>query len=316
MSALETEPKARRATETVDVWLSRAVKAVAILLALSLLGTAGYWYLQRYTHESISVVDRDAQSIEAEIRQRPDDPQLRVAAANLYIEKGRLDDAISQADQLLKMSPDNLGALLALGRAYSAKGMLDAASGYLGRIVQLNADNPMAKSSLQLAQVHQELGNIYMKQGRAQDAAGEYRLALEGDRTNADTLRSLGNALVAQGQIDEGVKSLREALRFVPDFPEAYGDLYRAYEQNGDRALADYAFGMVRYSTGEYDQALESLKRAAGSLPDMSEVHLGLAMVYEKKGQRTEARDEYQKAAALDPNSIAAKQGALRLGSR
>lgn len=316
MSALETEPKARRATETVDVWLSRAVKAVAILLALSLLGTAGYWYLQRYTHESISVVDRDAQSIEAEIRQRPDDPQLRVAAANLYIEKGRLDDAISQADQLLKMSPDNLGALLALGRAYSAKGMLDAASGYLGRIVQLNADNPMAKSSLQLAQVHQELGNIYMKQGRAQDAAGEYRLALEGDRTNADTLRSLGNALVAQGQIDEGVKSLREALRFVPDFPEAYGDLYRAYEQNGDRALADYAFGMVRYSTGEYDQALESLKRSADSLPDMSEVHLGLAMVYEKKGQRTEARDEYQKAAALDPNSIAAKQGALRLGSR
>lgn len=302
--------------DRVDRWLSRALRFAAALLAVAVASLGLYWYGQRYTHPTVSVVDRDTQVVESQIRQQPNDPQLRVAIANLYLEKGRYEEAIAQAEQLLQANPEQLGALLALAQAEAKSGKLEAAAGLLNRALELNRDNPMAKSSLQLSLVHQNLGSIYLEMGRPQEAVGEFRAALEIDRANADTLHLLANALVAQGQIDEAVESYRRALRLVPDFPEVYRDLYRAYESQGDRDRAAFAWGMVRYSAGELDQALESLQKAARAVPDMAEVRLGLAMVYDKKGLKAEALEEYQKALALDDGSIAAKQGIARLGGR
>lgn len=299
-----------------DRWLDRAIRITAILLAAAAVAVAGLWYFQRYVHPTVSVVDRDTAEIELQIRDQPNDPELRVAAANLYIEKGRLDAALDQAEQVLAVAPDHLGGLLLLGRVYAARGEPDRAAAPLERVLELNRDNPMAKASLQLARVHEELAGVYLTQNRAADAVREYQEALAIDRGNADTLHLLGKALITQGQLDDGIAAFRQALRLVPDFPEVYGDLYRAYEQKGALDLADYAFGMVRYSTGEYEQAVRSLERAARVLPDDAAVHLGLAMAYEKQGQREAALAEYRRAAALEAGSIAARQGIGRMGGQ
>ena len=304
------------AESRVDRLLSRAIRVTAVLLAFSVVSLAVYWYGQRYTHATVSMVDRDTEIVEGQIRQQPNDPQLRVAVANLYVEKGLYDDAIAQAEQVLQISPDDLSAILALAQAHTKEGKLELAVNYLLRAIELNQDNPMARSSLQLALIYQYLGSTYMEMGRTEDAVGAFRHSLEIDHTNADTLHMLGNALAAQGQIDEAIESYRQALRLVPNFPEVHRDLYRAYERKGDRDLATYAFGMVRYSAGEYDQAVETLEKASQALPEMAETHLGLAMAYEKKGRRSEALEEYRKALALDGGSIAARQGTGRLAGR
>ena len=297
----------------LDRWLSRATRLTAVLLVAAVAIVAAYWVAQRYVHPTLSVLDRDSRAIEEQIRRDPGSPQLRVAAANLYVEKGSYDAAIAQAEQVLESDADHLGALAALGLAYAKKGDLDSAAVHLAHAVESSRDNPMARASLQLASVHQSLADIYLKQGRFEDAAAQLQAALNIDRGNADALHLLGNAQAAMGLIDDAIESYRRALRLVPQFPEVYSGLQRAYEQRGDLDRAAFALGMVSFSAGDYDRAVETLEPAVQALPDMADAHLGLAMAYEAKGQRSEALEEYRKTAALDDRSIAARQGIGRL---
>lgn len=310
--ALQDAPK----PALMDRLLSLAIRITALLLVLAVVGVGIYWYQIHYVHSSVSVEDRDALILEDQIRQQPNDTELRVALANLYLEKGHLDDAISQAEQVLRISRDNQGALLALGEAQRLKGEMAQAASSFSKIVDLNVDNPMAMSNLRLALAYQSLGGIYMAQGRAANAEAQYRRSLEIDRGSADTLRLLGNALASQGKLDEAVQSYTQAVRLVPDFREAYADMEQAYGSKGDADRAAYAEGMTDLVDGRFSLAVDKLSQAAKALPGASEVHLGLAMTYEKQGQRTRALDEYREAARLDGTSIAAKQGLGRLAGQ
>ena len=82
-----------------DPWLDRAIRLTAVLLAATAVAMAGFWYFQSYVHTTVSVVDRDTAEVESQIRAQPSRPELRVAAANLYFEKGRLDAALVPAQQ-------------------------------------------------------------------------------------------------------------------------------------------------------------------------------------------------------------------------
>ncbi len=295
------------------VWATRAVAAL-LLLSLAALGA---YYLQRSSiPPHLSVIDRDIEALERDIRQRPDDPELRVAAANLYTEKGRLDDAISQAGQVLKINPRHFGTILALADAHGRRGETDMAVKYLTLAADLNKDNPMAGGSLLLATVHQRLGNIYLDLGRTAEAISELQQTLEINRTDADALRLLGNALEKQGRTAEAILSYRQSIRYVPEFTEAHADLLRAYRTQGDLARMDYAEGMLSYAHSEYDQAIARLERVNQSVLDMPEVHLGLAMAYEKVGRSADALEQYRQALTQDPTSVAARRAVARLGAQ
>jgi tetratricopeptide (TPR) repeat protein len=309
-------PRQDNAAHAADRWLDRAIRVTAVLLLLAVASLALYWIGGRYAHATVSVVDRDTQIVEGQIRDNPGDAALRVAAANLYLEKGRYDDAIAQAEQALLASDGNLGALVALGQAYVRKGRLDQAATYFQRAIETNRGNPMARASLQLAHVHRSLGLVYLELGRAEDAAMQFRETLAIHRGDADAHHLLGEALVGMGQIDEGIESYRRALRFVPDFPDVYRRLQSAYEKQGDPVRAGFAAGMVRYGKGDYERAAEMLARAAQAVPDMVEIQVGLAMAYERLGRNADALESYRRALAIDGSSVVAKQGIGRLEGR
>lgn len=300
----------------VDRWLDRAIRVSFMLLLLAAGSLGLYWYSQRYVHATVSVLDRDSEIVESQIRNDPGDPGLRMAAASLYVEKGRYDDAIAQAEQVLQGNQDHMGALMVLGQSYARKGWLDHAATYFERAIEASRDDPMARSNLQLAQVHRSLGAIYLELGRTEEAAREFRESLLINRGDADAYHLLGQALVASGRTDEGIESYRKALRLVPNFPDVYVQLQRVYELSGDRNRADFARGMLLYGEGDYERAAETLRRAAEAVPDMAEVYLGLAMVYEKQKRLPEALESYRRAAAIDESSFAAKQGISRLERR
>lgn len=300
----------------LDRLLNLAIWITAVLLVLALVGVGIYRYQIHYIHGSVTVMDRDALILEDQIRQQPGNADLRVALANLYVEKGYYDDAVAQAEQVLRTSHDNQGALLALAEAQQKKGDLAQATSNFSRVVAVNEGNPMAMSNIQLALAHQSLGSIYMTLGKAADAETELRKSLEIDRGNADTLRLLGDAQTAQGKPDEAIQSYSQAVRLVPDFREAYLGLAQASQAKADAGRVAYAEGMVAMVDGNYSLAVDKLSQAAKALPDASEVHLGLAMTYEKQGQRTLALNEYRDTARLDGTSIVAKQGLGRLGAK
>src|SRR5437870_3861350 len=108
-----------------------SVRSMAVLLMLGSVGLIALVISQRYVHPNVSVVDRDTQVIENEVRQRPSDPELRVALANVYLAKNDADKAMSQADQVLSTEPANVSAAVAYAQAAINRGQPDQAAGRL-----------------------------------------------------------------------------------------------------------------------------------------------------------------------------------------
>src|SRR5512133_2873645 len=103
-----------------------------------------------------------------------------------------------------------------------------------------------------------------------------------------------------QRKLHDAIQTYYQAVRYSPDFRDAYVDMEQAYSSKGDADRAGYAGGMVALADGDYSTALDRLAMAANAVPAAPEVHLGLAMTFEKQGQRSLALDEYRKAAQLD----------------
>jgi tetratricopeptide (TPR) repeat protein len=299
-----------------DRALLLSVRSMAALLALGSLGLVALVVGQRYVQPSVSVVDRDTQAIENEVRQRPNDPELRVALANVYLAKNRDDEALGQADQALKADPAHVGAAIAYAQAAFSRGETDRAADRLTSVLARNADNPVAGASLELALAHQLLGRIDLDRQQPAQAAVELQASLEIDRTNADSLYLLGRALAQQGETDQAVAAYQAALRFVPDFGDVYRELAGVYDQTGQPERARVARAMLSYSTGAYAEAATALTLSAAALPDSPDVFIGLAMAEEHLGRVGEARTHYQQALALDSDSMAARQGVGRLDGR
>ena len=66
-------------------------------------------------------------------------------------------------------------------------------------------------------QVYNNLGNLFYKQGRYDDAIRHYEKAIriKPDHTNA--YRNLGATLIRKGRISEAVQHFQDALRLEPD---------------------------------------------------------------------------------------------------
>jgi len=303
-------------TNSVDRWLLRAILTTSVLLLLLLAAFGGYYYVSSGSRAGDTSLGGQLAPLEKQVRERPNDAELRVALANLYVEKGRLDDAIGQAKAALQLRKDHGGALLVLGTAYMNDGEYDEAIQVWQRLVELNKDNPMAKQSPELALVHHNLGNIYLQRGQLDDAVTEFEASLATDRTNADTYFLLGEARLGREDAKGAVEAYRQALRLTPGFSEAYTSLNKAYQAEGNAAGASYAQAMLLYLDGLYDEAIAKLEVLAAGEMNAAEVHLGMGMAYEKLGKKGKAYQEYEAALSLDPKSYAARQGLGRLGAQ
>ena len=79
-----------------------------------------------------------------------------------------------------------------------------------------------------------ELGNILMQHGRAQQAIVQYEKALRVQPDLAIAWNNLGVALTASGQPMEGESAYRRAIRLNPAYALAYYNLGANYDQRGD----------------------------------------------------------------------------------
>jgi hypothetical protein len=81
--------------------------------------------------------------------------------------------------------------------------------------------------------MHYKLGRVYSRQGRLEEAAGEYLRALELAPRYIQPRNSLGLIWLRQGRLDEAISSFREVLRVAPDDAPAHLNLGIALERLG-----------------------------------------------------------------------------------
>ena len=149
----------------------------------------------------------------------------------------------------------------------------------------------------------------------------------------ADHVFTLGraNLLRAQGNLQEAMADLDQAIRLNPDEAQAFHARGLIYQRNGDhvRAITDFdnaidrnPFAAAPYqaraqsltATGKYDLAIEDFNAALNVDNRNGDAWAGLGLAYEKQGDKTKASESYGRALVVDPGNKIAREGQSRTG--
>jgi tetratricopeptide (TPR) repeat protein len=164
---------------------------------------------------------------------------------------------------------------------------------------------------------------LYWQKGDFDPAKDELQKAIQAKSDYAEAHYTLGTVLKQQGKLTESAAELREAIRLQPDFAGAHTTLAGVLRQLGDAegAAAEAKEGArIANSTnnlqaakvatnsgrrllgvGDLDGAISQFRSAIHSEPSFAAAHYQLGLAMRQKGDKEEAKKEFQKASDLDP---------------
>ena len=188
----------------------------------------------------------------------------------------RLDDAVREFEEALRLNPQNVAALSGLGVAYRRLGCHDEALQQYASALKIKPD---------YARAHTNLAVTYWHQGRWDEAIHEYEAALRIRPGDAEPHFGLGATYAEQGRIAEAIQQFQVALQIRPDFTDARYNLAAACLQQR----------LWREAARQFHFILQKIA------PDDGGAHLGLGLAYKGLGQLEDAVQQFQVVLLLDP---------------
>jgi tetratricopeptide (TPR) repeat protein len=184
----------------------------------------------------------------------PDRTYAYGVVADAQIELGQYKEAIQTLQTMVDLRPD----MSSYSRISYMRELHGDIPGAL-EMMQLAVDSgtPNAEST---AWVRTQLANLYFNTGDLDQAEFEYRLTLQNRPKYVYALAGLGRVRAAQGDMDEAIQLLNQAVASMPlpEFVITLGDLYHASNQP---EAASQQYQLVA--------AIEKLYRANGVDMDM-----------------------------------------------
>ncbi len=293
--------------------LTRWIKRLALILVVGVIAFTAFYAIDRWRPATPQIVDQRLATLEQTVRENPTDIASRGQLADTYVAKGRFLDAIDQYNQIIATGKAVEQATLGRASAYMGLNDLDKAGADFKAVVDTAIGGEMANSDPKLATAYFGLGNVAMKQSRPADAIVWLEKALSITRSDADAMYLIGQAFTQTGEFEKAVATLRAASAFVPvGWAEPYLALADAYAKSGNASEAEWAGAMADLSNGKSAQAEQRLKAILKS-PAALDANVGLAILYEFKGDTTSAATYYRAALAIDPTNSSARLGMGRV---
>ena len=187
--------------------------------------------------------------------------QLEHAAS--LIADNRTGEAEKELSSILKVAPNEPAALNLLGTIRAKQGRLREAENLFLRAV---------RGDHKYVGPHMNLAYLYTLMGQPKNTIAELKQVLLLDSKNAEALDKLARLLMAQGELDEGIKAIEQAERSQPLSVTLLVLLGDAYLKKGNAARAEerYRFALEQQS-------------------DDTDAVLGLAQVSQFKGDASTA---------------------------
>ncbi|MGB7543625.1 MAG: tetratricopeptide repeat protein, partial [Burkholderiales bacterium] len=225
---------------------------------------------------------------------------------------GRLSEAEAAYREALAIDPENIDALHFLGVIAFQRAEHERAAELISRALTRNASN---------APAHNNLGNVFLAQGKLDEAIACYRKAVELAPDYVDPHFNMGNIFIKmQGKLDEAVACHQRVLTLMPDSPIAHSNLGNMLVEQGKRneAIACYQkaielkpdfpeaysnLGSVLRDQGRLDEAIACYEEALELKPDFPEAHYNLGNVLKDVGRPEDAVRSYRQALALKPDA-------------
>jgi tetratricopeptide (TPR) repeat protein len=215
----------------------------------------------------------------------PTSAYLSSGLAELYARTGRIRDAVSEAQDILKRDPQNLEAHRLLGHIYLRS---------LGDMQQGSGSDSVLKLAIQ-----------------------QYEEIVKLDPNSVDDHIMLGRLYHADNQRDKGLQEEQTAVKLAPDSEEAVATLAMFYSEQGDTTKAADILSSIPEANrsaklylmlgGTYDQqkdykkSIEAYQHAIALDRDNLDAIRGLADAYQNDGQTAKALQQYQVIADANP---------------
>ncbi len=245
-----------------------------------------------------------------------------VLGAISFVQASRWRDTRALMEHVLRVNRRSYLAHSNLGFRLAADGDLDGAIQHYQHALRLhNFDHK---------EIHCDLGEIYRRLNRWDDAVRHYHAALVLDPSDTRTLIDVGNAYAARGEHAKAAQYFGDAVRAKPDFAEGHYNLGIALAAAGrpSEAIAAYraairvrpAFaqahhnlGHVLDSLGDSREAAREFRRAIDIEPRYAQAHANLAAILADERQGRQAEIHYRQALQLDPSLATAHSGLAML---
>ncbi len=172
----------------------------------------------------------DIVGFEMELAADPGQVMMRDDVADLYLQFGKIDEAVAHYRESARLRPDSPAAAYNLGTGLLQAGALDEAAAHFERALDLQPDYALA---------HNNLGAVHRLRGRLDEAVRHFRRSLEIRPDDGEALYNLANALTTQGGLDEAAALYRRAVAAAPDAPEPAAELAWLLAAHPDPARRD-----------------------------------------------------------------------------
>ena len=261
------------------------------------------------------------------------DPGNELARFNLAVVYHGLGDMQRSEEilhSLVKDNPNNLDAQLRLGTLYLESGRLKEAVNEFESVIEKRKD------SLQAQQAAELLDRVRSNEKLAGKMTLSERLALDkaAVQQNPDDRQAwldLGLLYVQMNKRDEAIEALNNVIRLNPDDPRVLGILAGLYEDadNFDKALEAYQHALdleknqiqrrnlerqlavakarKAFAEGDLQNAEAQFKEILREDKNNYVAHFFLALIYAKDGKIKQAAAEYQEVIRIVPGNLGAR---------
>jgi len=221
-----------------------------------------------------------------------DDPRVWGRLCHVLVMQERFADAVETCQRAAGYAPAEAGIYQNIGYSHARLGKHGDAVAAYQKAIERAPDWPAPYAGAAAA---------YFAQRNWPKAEEYYRLTVARDPKNRAAWQALGDVAGEQGKSGEAIAHYRKALEMGPAGPGLLGNL-----------------GWQLYRERRYAEAETVLLDANRATPTDVPTLMSLGAVEEKLGKTAEARQAWQRAAALDPagpNGALARQNLAALAS-
>ncbi|NXN82354.1 TMTC1 protein, partial [Bombycilla garrulus] len=260
----------------------------------------------------------------AGIENCPESSDLHNNYGVFLVDTGSPERAMSHYKQAILLSPAHHVAMVNLGRLHRSLGQNKEAEVWYKRALKVSRK----------AEILSPLGALFYNTGRYEEALQVYREAAALQPSNKDIRLALAQVLAMMGRTKEAEKMANHILSEDAECLECYRLLSAIYSKQelyakaleaiekalqlkpkDPKVISELFFtkGNQLREQNLLDKAFESYKRAVELNPDQAQAWMNMGGIEHIKGSYITARDYYEKALQLVPNSKLLKENLAKL---
>jgi tetratricopeptide (TPR) repeat protein len=201
-----------------------------------------------------------------------------VQLCDALLRKGRIDEAIAEAEIGLQIQPNSAEGHSNLAIALSKKGDMEKALLHFERAVKLKPNRP---------KLHYNIAAVLAEKGRLDEAISHYEQELQIQPEFAEAHNNLGTALLRKGRLDDALLHFEQAITANPQLAKVY-----------------YNAATVLVQKGRSREAVDFLQKTLQLDPGNSEARVELGVAWSQVGRMDLAISDWEKTLESEPDNL------------